>query len=180
VLNEDGLEQAFATNHLAPFLLNHLLWSGLADAKARIIQVSAGLYPAGRVDLERTPAGADFHPLRTYATTKLCNLLLVPLFAERWKDTGVTITAVHPGVIRTGLGDRGGLPGVLLKAVKLAWKPPRSGAEAIVRLADLPDAAGRYFNLQQEEALKPGARDRALAQQLWAQATELTGLAAGA
>ncbi|MFG1615142.1 hypothetical protein ACGFI3_20470 [Nonomuraea wenchangensis] len=47
---------------------------------------------------------------QTYADTKLCNLLTVPPFAERRRDRGITIDAVHPGVIRTGLGDRSAAP----------------------------------------------------------------------
>jgi NAD(P)-dependent dehydrogenase (short-subunit alcohol dehydrogenase family) len=180
VRNEDGIEQAFAVNHLAPFLLNHLLERRLIASGARVVQVSAGIYPAGRVELDRTPTGSDFSALRTYATTKLCNLLLVPLFAERWKDTGVTINAVHPGVIRTGLGAADGPAGYALKVVKLLWKSPRRGAQPVVRLARDPDLAGvtgRYFNIDREAPLAPVARDSALAQRLWAQARQLTGAA---
>ncbi|GAA2895952.1 SDR family oxidoreductase [Streptosporangium fragile] len=178
-LNEDGLEQAFVTNHLAPFLLNHELEPVLVASAARVVQVGAGLYVKGKADPERTPAGLDFHPVRTYADTKLCNLLLVPLFAGRWRDTGVTINAVHPGVIRTGLGDRGGPLGYLLKVVKLLWKSPEAGARPVVRLALAEEVAGltgRYFELEQERPPAPVATDTALAERLWDQALELTGL----
>ena len=37
----------------------------------RVVHVGAGLHVKGRVDLDRTPSGADFHPVRTYADTKL-------------------------------------------------------------------------------------------------------------
>src|SRR5207245_208743 len=103
----------------------------------------------GKVDLARTPTGDDFHPLHTYATTKLCNLLTVPLFAARWKAAGATINAVHPGVIRTGLGDLGGVAGWALRAVKLAWKSPTAGSRPVARLAcdaDVKGVSGRYFN----------------------------------
>ncbi|MER5424306.1 SDR family NAD(P)-dependent oxidoreductase [Streptosporangium roseum] len=179
VLGEDGLEQAFVTNHLAPFLLNHELEPLLAASGARVVQVGAGLYVKGRADPERTPTGLDFHPMRTYADTKLCNLLLVPRFAERWKDAGVTINAVHPGVIRTGLGDRGGPPGYLIKAAKLLWKSPDVGARPVVRLALAEETAGRtgrYFHVDVEQPLAPVAADTALAERLWTQALELTGL----
>ncbi|MBL1110710.1 SDR family NAD(P)-dependent oxidoreductase [Streptomyces sp. 5-8] len=179
VRGKHGLEHAFVTNHLAPFALNHLLEPRLLSSRARVVQVSAGLYVKGRVDLEHTPTGADFHPLRTYADTKLCNLLLVPLFAQRWSTAGVRINAVHPGVVRTQLGDRAGVPGYLLKAMKLLWKPPRTAAAPIVRLAQgeaASDVTGRYFHSGRETPLAPMARDVALAQQVWAQALELTGL----
>jgi NAD(P)-dependent dehydrogenase (short-subunit alcohol dehydrogenase family) len=178
VLGEDGLEQAFVTNHLAPFLLNLELEGLLVASSARVVQVSAGLYVKGQADPERTPTGLDFHPMRTYADTKLCNLLLVPRFAERWQDAGVTINALHPGVIRTGLGDRRGPLGWLLKAVKLTWKSPGTGARPVVRLAlsdEVAGLTGRYFHLEEEQPLAPVAADRALAERLWDQAAELTG-----
>src|SRR5262245_35311158 len=45
-VNEDGIEESFAVNHLAPFQLNLALESNLR----RVIQVSAGLYIKGEVD----------------------------------------------------------------------------------------------------------------------------------
>jgi NAD(P)-dependent dehydrogenase (short-subunit alcohol dehydrogenase family) len=163
--NEDGIEESFAVNHLAPFQLNLTLESRLR----RVVQVSAGLYVKGRVDPERTPYGQDFHRMRTYCDTKRANLLLVPLFAQRWQD--VTIDAVHPGVIRTGLGDPGGALGLVLRMVKRRWAAPVDGAAPVVRLAS-DTGTGRYFNVDAEE---PGPDEPALAGQLWDQARELTG-----
>ena len=180
-LNEDGVEKAFAVNHLAPFLLNHLLAGALGAAgDARVVQVSAGLYVMGRPDLARTPKGEDFHVIRTYATTKLFNLLLLGRYAEMLRPRGATVLAVHPGVIRTGLGDRGGILGGLLRLVKRAWKTPEAGAEPVVRLAIDPllaGATGRYFHEREEATLGAAARDEALARAAWDQAAALTGLA---
>lgn len=167
-LNEDGFEQAFFTNHLAPFLLNHLLERQLR----RVVQVSAGLYVMGKIDPERTPAGEDFSATKTYANTKLANLLMVPLFAERWKDAGVTIDAVHPGVLRTGLGERSGFQGLLLRTVKRTMKSAEAGAEPVVNLLTA-EGTGRYFHRTKPRSLKPVARDTALAQRLWDDAMKI-------
>ena len=164
--NEDGLEQAFAVNHLAPFQLN----LALEDRLARVVQVSAGLHVKGRVDPDRTPTGADFHRIRTYCDTKLANLLMLPLFARRWQDAGVTIDAVHPGVIRTRLGDPGGALGLVLRAVKLTWAKPSAATGPVVRLASGSHGTGRYFHLDEEQ---PVPHDPALAEALWAQALSL-------
>jgi NAD(P)-dependent dehydrogenase (short-subunit alcohol dehydrogenase family) len=177
VLNEDGLEQSYVTNHLAPFLLNLELEPLLLASKARVVQVSAGLYVKGVAHPDRTPEGRHFHPMRTYADTKLCNLMMVPLFAERWKDAGVTIDAVHPGVIRTGLGERTGFLGVLLKAAKLLWKKPGTGARPVVALALATDGGtGRYFHLHKEKPLAPVAADRERARLLWDRAARTCGV----
>jgi NAD(P)-dependent dehydrogenase (short-subunit alcohol dehydrogenase family) len=166
-LNEDGIEESFAVNHLAPFQLNLALEVRLR----RVVQVSAGLHVKGRVDPDRTPTGADFHRIRTYCDTKRANLLLVPLFATRWQDAGVTIDAVHPGVIRTDLGDPDGMLGAVLKLVKRRWAPPAEGAAAVVAVAE-KTGTGRYFDVTTES---PMPVEPELAHRLWDQAGELTG-----
>jgi NAD(P)-dependent dehydrogenase (short-subunit alcohol dehydrogenase family) len=177
--NQDGLERAFVVNHLAPFLLNHLLLPMLAAGRGRVVQLSAGIYIKGRPSLERTPTGADFSALGTYATTKLCNLLLLARFAELFRPHAVTVNALHPGVIRTGLGDRDDALGALLKLVKRLWKAPEEGARPVVRLAldpSLDGKTGGYYELERETELRPIARDTELSRRLWSQAAELVGL----
>ncbi|WP_030453535.1 SDR family NAD(P)-dependent oxidoreductase [Herbidospora cretacea] len=168
-LTADGLEEAFAVNHLAPFTLNRLL----EDRLTRVVQVSAGLYVKGKADPERTPYGRDFHPLRTYADTKRCNVETLPLFAERWRERGVTIDAVHPGVINTGLGARGGPAGLLLKVAKRFWKTPGQGAVPVVALTER-STTGRYYDELQEIPMNV---DRDLGLRLWEQAGTLSEVA---
>ncbi len=128
ILNEDGLEQSFMVNYLAPFMLNQLLYNRLkASVPARIVNVSAGLYVNGKVDLNKTPYGLDFHPIRTYANTKLCNVLTLPLESEWLNGSGITINAVHPGVIRTNLGIMPGPVGWFIGLVKRSWGTPEQG-----------------------------------------------------
>jgi NAD(P)-dependent dehydrogenase (short-subunit alcohol dehydrogenase family) len=180
VVNEDGLELSFMVNHLAPFLLTNLLLDRLqASAPARIVNVNAGLYIKGTLDLEKTPYGHDFHRLKSYANTKLCNVLFTVELARRLVGTGVTVNAVHPGVIRTGLGDTSGPIGWLLRLVKRFWPEPVAGARAPVWLATDPaleGVSGKYFDLQTETELTETARDEVLARQLWELSTKLAGL----
>ena len=49
----DGLERAFALNHLAPFLLTNLLLDRIkAAAPARVVTVSSGAQAMGRIDFD--------------------------------------------------------------------------------------------------------------------------------
>lgn len=182
-LTVDGFEEAYAVNHLAPFVLNRVLEPTLLASRARVVQVSAGLYVKGKPDAARTPRGDDFHAMWTYATTKAANLALVPVFARRWAQTGVTIDAVHPGVIRTGLGDRGGVLGFVLRLVKHAWKAPERGARPVVRLATDPEltrGSGRYFDEGRELPLVAPLDEPGFAERLWVDTCEQAGFDAAA
>jgi NAD(P)-dependent dehydrogenase (short-subunit alcohol dehydrogenase family) len=165
--NEDGIEQSFAVNHLAPFQLN----LALERQVSRVVQVTAGLYVKGKVDPNTTPWGKDFHRIRTYCDTKRANLLLIQRFADRWQNAGVTIDAIHPGVIRTSLGDPGGALGMVLKLIKRTWSSPQEAAPPIVDLAT-KSGTGRFFDITKQEPLPA---DPELSQELWEQAKKLTG-----
>jgi len=180
VLNEDGLEYTFMVNHMAPFILANLMFPVLkANAPARIVNVNAGLYIKGKLDLYKTPYGTDFGRMATYMNTKLCNVMFTREFAKTISGSGVTINAVHPGVIRTGLGDTTGLMGGFLRLIKRSWDTPEAGAEAPVWLATAPELEGvngKYYVLKKEAEYEGMALDTALAQQLCQLSSQLSGV----
>jgi NAD(P)-dependent dehydrogenase (short-subunit alcohol dehydrogenase family) len=153
-LTPDGFEESFATNHLAPFILNHRLrWRLIASAPSRVVQVSAGLALGASVDLEGDPRGARFEPVSTYARTKLWNLLATLEFAAELQGSGV-VNAVHPGVVRTRLGE--GAPGVPGAEARRGWLSPEAGARGPLHLTTAPDLArttGRFFDQTREAAI---------------------------
>ncbi|MFD3928358.1 SDR family NAD(P)-dependent oxidoreductase [Streptomyces sp. NPDC058614] len=122
--------------------IGYAVCEALADKGYRVVAVArdaAASVPQGvevvQGDLaSRRTADALASSSRTYFDSKRANVLMMPLFAERWKDTGVTVDAVHPGVIRTGLGDRRGAQGTMLPVAKRPWPGPAAGAAPVVRL----------------------------------------------
>mmetsp|Transcript_35628 Transcript_35628/g.54794 ORF Transcript_35628/g.54794 Transcript_35628/m.54794 type:complete len:282 (+) Transcript_35628:337-1182(+) len=170
-LNDDGLETSFMVNHLAPFILTQRLMFRLqSNAPARIINLSAGTYIKGNVDLEKTPYGHDFHGAGSYANSKLCNVLFTRQCAKQIEGTGVMIHAVHPGVIRTGLGDTDGMVGFMLTQVKRFWRTPEEGAVAPVWLATSPEIEktnGLFFNEKEVMEFQDQANDEELGKKLW-------------
>ncbi len=186
VLNADGIETTFMVNHLGPFILTNLLLPSLAAAgRARVVNVNAGLYVFGGLDLERTPSGADFGRFRTYCNSKQANLLFTVELARRLGAGGATVTvtvnALHPGVIKTGLaqGDARGALGAAIILWKHFMKTPEEGAAAPVWLATAPElegVSGRFFNLTKERKILPKGKDPDMAARLWELSERLSGV----
>jgi NAD(P)-dependent dehydrogenase (short-subunit alcohol dehydrogenase family) len=120
VLTSDGLETAFAVNCVGPLLMQQVLLD--RQILDRVMVISAGLLVKGRYSAERTPTGLDFSSWRTYCTTKLAFSI-----AERdiaTQHPAVDFVVLHPGVVRTDLGARRGLLGLLLRWMKRTWESP--------------------------------------------------------
>jgi NAD(P)-dependent dehydrogenase (short-subunit alcohol dehydrogenase family) len=104
VLTEDGLETTFQVNHLAPFLLSHLLLDRLAAATAaRVVVVSSVAHQGGYIDFQNLQGEKQFDAYSAYTLSKLANLLFAVEMADRLRGTRITVNALHPGVIGTKL-----------------------------------------------------------------------------
>lgn len=166
----EGIELAFMVNHLAPFYLTHqLLRQLMENTPSRIVLVNAGLYPRGNFNPESTPWGGDFSRLKTYMNSKLCGMLYLRKFAPMLEGTGVIINAVHPGVIRTGLGDFHGMVGAVLKISKLFQRSIKFGSKGPVNLALNPEIRtnGAYYDKLERKEIEKKALDDELATELW-------------
>ncbi len=181
-ITPDGLEHVFALNHLAPFLLTNLLLPKLtASAPARVITVTSDAHSAARLDLRDPNLEHGWDSWRSYANSKLANILFTRELARRLDGTGVTANCAHPGVVRTGFG-RESRP--LLKLGITIARPfmasPERGADTIVYLASSPDVVGQtggYYVKRQRCEPSAAARDDAVARELWELSEEMTGLA---
>jgi NAD(P)-dependent dehydrogenase (short-subunit alcohol dehydrogenase family) len=159
MLTAEGFETAFAVNHLGPLALQAPLLA--ARRLRRVMAVGAGLMIRGRFDPTRTPTGADFGPVRTYCTTKLCFALAMRDLAAAHPDLDVVV--LHPGVIRTGLGARPGPVGWALALAKRSWEAPESAAARLVRILARdrwsPPGEARWLVLDEERPWPPVAED---------------------
>lgn len=176
-LTADGLESMFATNQLAPFLLTNLLRDRLvASAPARVLIVTA---PAGnRIDFDDLTAERGFSSLPRFGASKAADLLLTREFARRFEGTGVTVNAVHPGLVKTDLMT--GAPALLRWGVRLVSAPPAKAAAAITPLLLAPDYAtrsGLFFKDGKEIDPPAYTRDADEARRLWDVDASLVGLA---
>ncbi len=175
----DGFEHVFAVNHLAPFLLTNLLLPKLT-APARVVTVTSDAHTAASLDLDNPNLEHGWNSWRSYANSKLANILFTRELGRRLDGTGVTANCAHPGVVRSGFGREGrpflrfGL--VLARPFLLS---PERGADTIVYLASSPDVAGEtggYYVKRERREPSAAARDDATARKLWEISEEMTGL----
>ena len=174
----DGFEMTFAVNHLAYFLLTNLLLDVLkASAPARIVNVTSEAHRRGGIDFNDLQAESHYSGFGAYKLSKLCNLLFTFELARRLQGTGVTVNALHPGVVSTGIfRDTPGFVKLLVKAFALS---PEKGAGTMIHLASSPKVegvSGKYFIRKQEVRPSHHALDEAKAQRLWDLSAEYTHL----
>jgi NAD(P)-dependent dehydrogenase (short-subunit alcohol dehydrogenase family) len=181
---EDGLERTFAVNHLAPFLLTHLLLDRLRSAApARVVTVSSGAQAMGRIDFDDLQGERSYSGQRAYNQSKLANVLFTYELARRLEGSGVTANALHPGVVRTAFGqeDSRGWMRLMLPVVRPFMKSPARGAETSIHLASSPDVegvSGQYFAGSRPKSSSRASYDTAIAARLWQTSADLVGLSA--
>jgi len=175
----DGIETVFAVNHLAYFLLTHLLLERLTISEsARVINVASDAHRWGNLDFTDLQNARRYRALRVYGQSKLCNILFTRELARRIMGTKVTVNCLHPGGVATGLGWNNGWWAVLIaKALQPFFRTPEQGADTAVYLATSPAAAavsGKYFYNRREIQPSPAAQDDEAAKRLWQISAELT------
>lgn len=177
-LTVDGIEMTFAVNHLAYFLLTHLLLDRLkSSSPSRIINVSSEAHRRVNLDFDNLQGEKKFSGFSAYSITKFCNILFTYELARKLQGTGVTVNAMHPGYLSTGIFRAA--PGFLKFLVKLTAGRPERGGEAIDYLVFSPDLSkvtGKYFNGMKETASTTSSQDRAAAEKLWKISADLTGI----
>jgi dehydrogenase/reductase SDR family protein 12 len=136
----DGHELMFATHVLGPFALTSWLSEQLADsAPARVINVSSGGMYTQRLPVEDWESvHAAYSPPRIYARTKREEVVITEMWAEKLRDRGVVVHAMHPGWVDTP-GVSGALPG-FRSVSRPILRTPDEGADTIVWLGGAPEA----------------------------------------
>jgi NAD(P)-dependent dehydrogenase (short-subunit alcohol dehydrogenase family) len=194
----DGLEATLAINHLGPFLLTHLLLPALARCRgARIVNVNS--------EGHRAAHGIDFDDLQkthwrrgfpVYAQAKLASLLFTYELARRLEDTGITVNALHPGLVDTDLVNRfvrerffpdnrvlNGLVAELVRQVarmRFKFIDVERAARTPIYLASstaVEGVTGEYFDeFGQRSESSPASHEPKVAERLWRVSAALTGL----
>jgi NAD(P)-dependent dehydrogenase (short-subunit alcohol dehydrogenase family) len=183
-LTADNLEETFATNHMAYFVLTLGLKANLlAASPARVVSTASDAHKGYTLDFDDLQAEKGYSAIRAYGRSKLCNILFTRELARRWSGAGVTANCLHPGFVATRFGDSSG--GFLSSVVRIGKTlfaiTPEKGAETIVYLASSPDVAaisGEYFYKCRPATPTAGGRDDAAASRLWNESAKIAAIEA--
>ena len=169
VLTTDGFESQFQTNHLAHYLLTHLLFGKLQAADAsRVINLASRAHLRWQQslgDLTDVQAGheASYDPWQAYGRSKTCNILMCRGLAKRFPPSPtnkISFYALHPGLVDTGLLVKAGLASnVASQAISVD-----DGVKTTLFLAtdaNVASISGRYWS---DCAMVEGSEESALAQ----------------
>lgn len=183
-VTEDGFEETWAVNYLAPFLLTRLLLPRLiASAPARVVNVCSEAHRQARPDWLDLVGVPRYSGLRTYSESKLALLMFTFELARRVPAEKVTINGVHPGMVSTHLGNeeegRGVVPFFFRHTLSSMGTSPAEGAQTSVFAAIDPSLAGitgQYLAHSQIAESSVTSHDAVVAHRLWNLTERLVGL----
>lgn len=184
----EGFEMMFGVNHLGHFLLFDLLRERLvASAPASVVVVSsvAHRFAIGGLDESDLNAIGSFDGFLRYSQSKLANLLFSNEAARQLTGTGVTVNAVHPGLINSGFGrdgDTTALAALSQVFGRIALRSPKGGARTSVMLASsnqpkVAGVSGKYFSHGRPQLASRRGRDVDAARWLWEESERLVAAA---
>jgi NAD(P)-dependent dehydrogenase (short-subunit alcohol dehydrogenase family) len=171
-LTDDGFERTWALNHLAPFLLTHLLMEPLtASPQPRVVTTSSNAERMGEIDLERAASGVPYSAWRAYGWSKQANIHFARELARRAPDPKLRSYAFHPGFVATGFGSGSGwLTPLIGLAQRWFGRDVEAGADTGTWLATTtpaPAPNGGFFVDREARTPSSGGRDDAMARRLW-------------
>jgi retinol dehydrogenase-12 len=175
-VSKDGIEETFAVNYLAPFLMTNLLLERLQrSAPSRIVNVASG-FNSGSIQFDDLEFTKEYSVFKVYGHSKVALILFTRLLARKLEGTGVLVNCANPGMSRTNLGRDAGA--VSRMFFKIFGKNPVKGAQPMVYLASAPGltVSGEYFEKKQVMRLNPGTYDMDVANKLWDISTKYVGL----
>ncbi|GAA2655028.1 SDR family NAD(P)-dependent oxidoreductase [Paractinoplanes durhamensis] len=188
-VSPDGIEMHIALDYLAAYGLMTRLDTPLRRGRARIVNVASDtVNDTRRVKLARKPRPATldlthvddladlnpqagFVPFEAYARAKLMTVTAGYALARSFTPDGVTLNAVHPGIVATDIIDD--LVPPLLRPfgaiIRRTMRTPADGAGTALRIATDPQLAGvtaHYFNQGSAAVTPPVSHDPAVQQKL--------------
>ena len=181
----DGFDATMQVNHLAGFLLTHVLRDRLIQASARagdparVITTGSLAEAWGWLDVDQPATPRLRHRSRwlAYGASKQANLLFTAEAGRRWASDGIVATCWFPGLVQT----RFALSSVLFALARPLpglVVAPQVAADTLVWLATADEALlpGGYFAFRAPFPASPRATNQDRAARLWRASLTAVGL----
>lgn len=183
-VTKDGFEKTFQVNHLAGFLLTHLLHDVLVESKATIIQTSSiAAKMFGRLDIDDLQLEKNYSSDHAYGNGKLANILFTKELNRRFGKDGVNAVCFHPGVVGTNFAsDTDNLMKYFYHSPlkSIATITPDKGADQLVWLATSEPGKdwepGQYYIKRKVAKTNPQANDVVLTRRFWRETENMLGI----
>jgi NAD(P)-dependent dehydrogenase (short-subunit alcohol dehydrogenase family) len=172
IITEDGLEQTFAVNVVAPFIVTSLLLPTLLQQKSRIV-IASSISQCGKIrswkDLhyQNRSYSAD----ASYSESKLLDAMLSMEMADRLQKAGfgtnqITCNCLDPGTVNTKMLLAGwGACGIHVEdALDQTW---------LCTSEEVENETGKYFVYQKDRSAQSSAYDQNERNKMWALLSEL-------
>lgn len=169
-VSKDHFELRFQVNHLAPFLLTHLLLPLLRNhGPARIVNVASASQDS--IDFKDVMLEWAYDGTRSYSQSKLAMVMTTFELAKRLEPKEVTVNALHPGSLLD------------TKIVREAWGQAHEtvevGIESEIYMATSPEldkVSGKYFDEKRPVQAHFQAYDEKACHRIWKISKQMTGL----
>lgn len=181
----DGFEKTMQVNHLAPFLLTHLLLPALLRSRGAVVNTSSIAHRLfGHLDVDDLDNARRFSPNKAYGDAKLANVLFARSLHTRFHAAGLSAVAFHPGTVQTNFASDSS------SVMRLLYRTPlkhlmligadKGGATLRWFIEGTPDEtwfSGAYYDERVlTTKVNPQVDDAALAEALWQRSAALTGI----
>ncbi len=118
--------------------------------------------------------------MNAYSQSKLANILFTYELARKLKGSGVSVNAMHPGLVATNLGANiNGSEGKSWRTFIQRGITPENGAQTILYLATSSEVeliTGEYFENKRAISSSKESYDESVAKKLWSVSAELSKL----
>ena len=169
-LTKDGMEETFQVNLAVSVLLKERLKNLLAQSEdGRIIQTASALHK-GRINFDDPGFSKGYGiGLKAYQQSKLGLILLSRLWAQQLASEGIAAYSMHPGMVSTNIGRKGGF---LVKTLFAKFGiTPEKAAETLTYLGEAPkeeltNGAYYIFHKPREHKASPYSKDLQIAAKL--------------
>ena len=179
----DGYELTFQVNHLAPFLLTHLLLDRLIESDAAVLNTSSQGNRFSTLDLNDLDAVQRRGGAVAYPPSKLANILFTKELHRRYHNDGISTAAFHPGTVASNFSADAKNPLFTLfyrtPLRRFGTIGPEPGSDELVWLASADPGvdwiSGEYYAKHRIGRTHKQASDAGLAERLWNRSLEMVG-----